>query len=519
MTGYITSLPAATALTGAELLEVSQLSTTVTISAGTISAIASDNSYNDSGNGFVAAGFAVGNRVKVTGFTGNVANNILVGTITVLTAGKMTIGGTDGDVIVDDAAGETVIISKWVSRRTTAAEIAAVAASPLPVGGSAGQVLTKLSGTDGDVDWQTPSVVVGETDLSRIGSLTKWNAAKARGASNPARFMFIGDSNIVGEGTGSGTRGLTGAAPTALPGKFATLASFQYQSFFGDGNITAFTAVALGTYDTRITLGTGWAPDTSPGTLGGRFLKAAAGSSGKLRFTPSGNVSKFRVWYPKESGLNTALTVSIDGSLVETFSQAGTASMNVKEYSVSSASHYIEIGGGATGTMYLSGIEAWDGSSSPVALVSGWCAGTSANLNGASSAYDHRPAAVSVAPDFAVLYCTINDAAASVAGNTYYANIEALVAALSVTANGCLCVGFPANNAGVTNGQYETYSRVLRNIAADYNWFFYDCRQDVGRSYLRANSAGKAYDGNHPNLTGSDGIAAGLHSFLSGAGL
>ena len=231
MTGYITSLPAATALTGAELLEVSQLSTTVTISAGTISAIASDNSYNDSGNGFVAAGFAVGNRVKVTGFTGNVANNILVGTITVLTAGKMTIGGTDGDVIVDDAAGETVIISKWVSRRTTAAEIAAVAASPLPVGGSAGQVLTKLSGTDGDVDWQTPSVVVGETDLSRIGSLTKWNAAKARGASNPARFMFIGDSNIVGEGTGSGTRGLTGAAATALPGKFATLASFQYQSF------------------------------------------------------------------------------------------------------------------------------------------------------------------------------------------------------------------------------------------------------------------------------------------------
>lgn len=113
----ITSLPAATTLTGTELIEVSQLSTTVRKSAATLSAAAADNSYNDSGSGFVAAGFAVADRVNVSGFTGNAANNILVGVITALTAGKMTIGGTDGDVIVDDAAGETVVISKWTSRR------------------------------------------------------------------------------------------------------------------------------------------------------------------------------------------------------------------------------------------------------------------------------------------------------------------------------------------------------------------------------------------------------------------
>ena len=124
MAGYITALPVITTLTGLELLEVSQLSTSVTITAGTISALASDNSFNDSGSGFLAAGFAVDDRVKVTGFTGNVANNILVGVITALTADKMTIGGTDGDVIVDDAAGESVTIAKWVSHRATAAEIA-----------------------------------------------------------------------------------------------------------------------------------------------------------------------------------------------------------------------------------------------------------------------------------------------------------------------------------------------------------------------------------------------------------
>lgn len=119
----ITDLPAASTLIGDELLEVSQLSTSVTITATTISAQASDNSYNDSGSGFVSAGFAVNDRVKVVGFTGNTNNNILVGVITALTAAKMTIGGTDGDVIVDDAAGESVTITKWTSKRALLSDI------------------------------------------------------------------------------------------------------------------------------------------------------------------------------------------------------------------------------------------------------------------------------------------------------------------------------------------------------------------------------------------------------------
>jgi hypothetical protein len=81
-----------------------------TRTATTLSAAASDNSYNDSANGFVTAGFEVGDIVQVTGFTGDIANNITRGVITSLTASKMIIGGTDGDVIVDDASGESVTI-------------------------------------------------------------------------------------------------------------------------------------------------------------------------------------------------------------------------------------------------------------------------------------------------------------------------------------------------------------------------------------------------------------------------
>ncbi len=114
-------LPAAGALTGAELLMVAQPSTTVVKTGTTLSALASDNSYNDSGSGFVTAGFAVGDRVKVSGFATS-ANNILVGIVTAVTAGKLTIGGTDGDVIVNESAGATVTIAKWTGRRVSAAK-------------------------------------------------------------------------------------------------------------------------------------------------------------------------------------------------------------------------------------------------------------------------------------------------------------------------------------------------------------------------------------------------------------
>ena len=119
----ISKLAAIAALSGDEPLILSQRSATVTITAATISAQASDNSFNDSGSGFLTAGFAVGNFVIVTGFTGNVANNIYSGEITALTTAKMTIGGTDGDVIVDDAAGESVTITKWESKRATVRQI------------------------------------------------------------------------------------------------------------------------------------------------------------------------------------------------------------------------------------------------------------------------------------------------------------------------------------------------------------------------------------------------------------
>lgn len=80
----------------------------VTMTASTISALASDNSLNDSGSGFLTAGFAVGDLIDVTGFTGDVGNNQSNLKITSVTAGKIIVSG--GTALVDDTAGESVTV-------------------------------------------------------------------------------------------------------------------------------------------------------------------------------------------------------------------------------------------------------------------------------------------------------------------------------------------------------------------------------------------------------------------------
>ena len=102
-----------------DVMEVSRPSGTVTLTGATLSALASDNSINDSAAGFIAAGFLVGMSVRVQGFAAG-ASNIYTGRITALTAGKMTIGGTDGDAIVDEAAGASVTVRAWASAHVAA---------------------------------------------------------------------------------------------------------------------------------------------------------------------------------------------------------------------------------------------------------------------------------------------------------------------------------------------------------------------------------------------------------------
>lgn len=90
----------------------------VTKTATTLSAAAADDSFNDSGNGFITAGFKPGDLIVVSGFSGNVANNARF-RIKTVAAGKIVVtlpNGDEASVIVDDAAGESVTIATGGNR-------------------------------------------------------------------------------------------------------------------------------------------------------------------------------------------------------------------------------------------------------------------------------------------------------------------------------------------------------------------------------------------------------------------
>jgi len=156
-----------------------------TITAATISAAATDNSLNDSGTGFVTAGFAVGDYVTVTGFTGSAVNNVTNAQITALTTGKMTLAGADGDVLVDDAAGESVTITA-AARFTTAGF---VVGDHVMIRGFTGTVannitdatVTALTGTKMTIGGTDGDVIVNDAAGEEVTICTRDDSVKKLG--------------------------------------------------------------------------------------------------------------------------------------------------------------------------------------------------------------------------------------------------------------------------------------------------------------------------------------------------
>jgi len=78
--------------------------------ATTLSFATADKSANDSGNGFLTAGFKPGDVVTIRGVKVATGCNLVGVTIATVTAGKMTFVGTSGNAITTRAAGDSVVI-------------------------------------------------------------------------------------------------------------------------------------------------------------------------------------------------------------------------------------------------------------------------------------------------------------------------------------------------------------------------------------------------------------------------
>jgi hypothetical protein len=135
---------------GTDLVELARLSATDIYTAATISAAASDNSLN-SGAAAFPAWMVAGARINIAGFTGDTDNNYdsaVILAIPAPTASKVVLGASTP--LVDDAAGESVTITAWESVRTTAQDIADLAAASGGPSVASRYTLDLASQTDGD---------------------------------------------------------------------------------------------------------------------------------------------------------------------------------------------------------------------------------------------------------------------------------------------------------------------------------------------------------------------------------
>jgi hypothetical protein len=82
----------------------------------------------------------------------------------------------------------------------------------------------------------------------------------------------------------------------------------------------------------------------------------------------------------------------------------------------------------------------------------GYCGLSTQNMVENIYVWNHRPALVALAPDFTVIYATVNDASNATPVNVFLSNIENIVSDLYSVSNGCLCVGFPYDGISVSNG-------------------------------------------------------------------
>lgn len=357
-----------------------------------------------------------------------------------------------------------------------------------------------------------------------IGSLTRWQAAKARGAANKARALILGDSNQTGAGAGtSGTENLAGAFQLSMAKQFADLAGWRTDSVCGDAGIANAGGISYAVYDPRVTLGTGWAPSATVGTsLGNRMFTSNASNTNRIGFTFIGAIDSIRITHATASTNNQAMRVFLDGTQIGTLSNTGgTQTLTTESFSFASGIHLVEIDcSGGSGAGYLNRIQGRDSTSTaPECTIGAWYGGTSTNLVNNTTAYDSLPMITELAPDWVQLQCTINDSSTGTALATYYTQMETIIATCAATADGCLEVGFPYSGAGATNGDYDSRATFMRDLARSYGWSFLDLRDTFGYSYTRATAKGLVFDTAHPNPTGHTAAAAARWALLGAAGL
>jgi lysophospholipase L1-like esterase len=341
------------------------------------------------------------------------------------------------------------------------------------------------------------------------------------------RILFLGDSTAAGTGAGSGITasiGLTGAFPNnqqSILAKQLTAAGIpcQNNSFFTDQGTGA---VAYGTFDSRVVLGTGWSV-YFPILLGaGGFTGSSV--SGTLTFTPSSNTDTAIVFYQNYAN-NSTFTVSLGGGTA----QNGTNPAGTLVYPWKTTNPATQtLGANAvvvtvTATQpVIAGVLAYNSTAPAFDLMQWSCVGcTTAPLQpnyytGVQPVSNNLPQVLAAfQPTLVIIQLTTNDAALNTPLATYTSNIQAAITACK--AQGCdvlLQTGVPYSSIIGSISYYAQINSTLKAVAASNNVALTDLFTAFG-DYTVATNNGLIYNAQHQLPSGSELIAQFTANFLA----
>ncbi len=214
------------------------------------------------------------------------------------------------------------------------------------------------------------------------------------------------------------------------------------------------------------------------------------------------------------------MQVLIDSQVVDTFSQVGADALLNRTYAMAKGLHTISFKGLGTGTAFVKGLVCRDKTSAaPLVLQAGNCGRNITNLNSASFVWDAKPGAAAMAADLAIIKVTVNDSNAGLSRANYLLQLEAMMTSLAVTADICLMVSFPSDNANTYNGALDAIVNAIHDLASDFGASVVDCREVYGVKYSRAQARGLAFNADHGNATGYQREVDLLLSTLKPVGL
>jgi lysophospholipase L1-like esterase len=220
--------------------------------------------------------------------------------------------------------------------------------------------------------------------------------------------MFCGDSNVVGQGAGSGVNATIDARKYAWPVVMGKAMGWNTNTWFGNHFLNVAGSTTLDVYDPRITLGS-YLSSGGLNTFAGFAMTCVGASVTDFAFTPEDPFDTLVFWHIGGAGRGT-VSIKIDGDVVDTFSEVtATAIPTKRTYSVSLGSHVVSVQC-VSGTTNIMGMETSVASQGkPVLIEGGICGGKWNDLRQVGSAFSYLNAIPHLSPDVVVTHCTIND--------------------------------------------------------------------------------------------------------------